>query len=327
MVPLIDMGAGTYHGFEGGLYPGGINVPPASHSQVGLLQSSRVEPRDTNGTPDPSGKIVFLSIGMSNAQQFFCGNKALPPDCDAESFMGKALLDPQVNNSDMIMINGAAGNAIAAAWASPSAPLYNEIRDDSLFYYGLSEAQVQVVWILVANLTPSVSLPEMNADVFFLESHLGNIMRTLRTRYPNLAQVFVASRTYAGYATKNLNPEPYAYEMGFAVKWLIEAQIEQMSGAEIDPIAGDLTYNLAAPWLAWDSYAWANGSTPNSEGLFWLLEDFIEDGTHPSLLGVDKRSERMVDFFKSSPFTTCWFLSTPVCPDLTQVFLPAVAEE
>ena len=25
---LIDLGTGTYQGFEGGLYPGGVNTPP-----------------------------------------------------------------------------------------------------------------------------------------------------------------------------------------------------------------------------------------------------------------------------------------------------------
>ena len=30
-VPINDLGTATYLGFEGGLYPGGTNVPPADH--------------------------------------------------------------------------------------------------------------------------------------------------------------------------------------------------------------------------------------------------------------------------------------------------------
>ena len=35
--------------------------------------------------------------------------------------------------------------------------------------------------------------------------------------------MFLQSRTYGGYATTNENPDPYAYEYGFATKWLIQA--------------------------------------------------------------------------------------------------------
>src|ERR671936_402607 len=47
------------------------------------------------------------------------------------------------------------------------------------------------------------------------------IVAILRARYPNLKLVYVSSRTYGGYATTPLNPEPYAYDSGFAVKWLV----------------------------------------------------------------------------------------------------------
>lgn len=36
----------------------------------------------------------------------------------------------------------------------------------------------------------------------------------------------MSSRTYGGYATTELNPEPYAYQSGFSVKWLVQDQLE-----------------------------------------------------------------------------------------------------
>ncbi|MGH3748867.1 MAG: hypothetical protein ACRDT8_15880, partial [Micromonosporaceae bacterium] len=34
-VPLVDLGAGSYQGEQGGLYPGGVNVRPAAHDTAG----------------------------------------------------------------------------------------------------------------------------------------------------------------------------------------------------------------------------------------------------------------------------------------------------
>ena len=114
----------------------------------------------------------------------------------------------------------------------------------------LSEKQVQVAWVKVARADPIVSLPAADADAYLLLMDLGNIMRTLKTRYPNLQQVFLSSRIYGGYATIPLNPEPYAYETGFAVKWLIQAQIDQVHSGVIDARAGNLDPNAVAPWVA-----------------------------------------------------------------------------
>src|SRR4030095_3761934 len=102
---------------------------------------------------------------------------------------------------------------------------------------GLSEAQVQAVWVKVANAQPTISLPDPNADAFALLGGLGNIARARKDPCPQWEGVFFPSRIYAGYASTTLNPEPYAYESGFAVKWLIEAQIAGEGSLACD--AGD----------------------------------------------------------------------------------------
>lgn len=60
------------------------------------------------------------------------------------------------------------------------------------------------------------------------------VHRHVQRPLPNLQQVFISSRIYAGYATTALNPEPYAYETGFSVKWLIEAQLRQLQKGTVD---------------------------------------------------------------------------------------------
>ena len=55
---------------------------------------------------------------------------------------------------------------------------------------------------------------------------------------PNVKLAYLSSRTYGGYATTPLNPEPYAYESGFSVKWLIEGQLKGEAALNYDPGEG-----------------------------------------------------------------------------------------
>jgi hypothetical protein len=130
----------------------------------------------------------------------------------------------------------------------------------------------------------------------------------MKVRYPNLQIVFISSRIYAGYASTALNPEPYAYESAFGVKWVIEAQITQMNGGGVDPVAGDLNLNSGiAPWIAWGPYLWADGLIPRSDGLIWLCSDLSNDGTHPSPAGRDKVANMLLHHLIDSPQSRPWF--------------------
>ena len=160
-----------------------------------------------------------------------------------------------------------------------------------------------------ADAGPSTALPSASADAYVLETYLGDIARAVKTRYPHAQMIFFSSRIYAGYATTTLNPEPYAYESGFAVKWLVQAQIDQLrnGGVVVDAHAGDLNDNTVAPWIAWGPYLWASGTTPRSDGLVWQQSDFGSDGTHPSTSGRTKVGTMLLNFFLTTPFTKAWF--------------------
>lgn len=313
-VPLSDLIDRTYLGFTGGLYPNCRNILTGAHDSAGLARARSVQPLDGSGNPSPSGKIALLSIGMSNTTQEFCSFSSLAP-CDAWTFMGQAAADPAVNQATLVRVNGARGGQSADRWLTDTAFNYNHIRDAWLTPNGLTERQVQIAWVKVANANPTVSLPNTAADAYVLESRMGIIVRVLKTRYPNLKQVFFSSRIYGGYGT-GLNPEPEAYESGFAVKWLIEAQIRQMEfgGVVQDTRAGDLNLNTGAPWLGWGAYLWTDGTTPRSDGLVWNRSDIDTDGVHPSQSGETKVGGLMLAFFKSSPYTKCWFVAGGVCP-------------
>src|SRR5437867_10806908 len=102
----------------------------------------------------------------------------------------------------------------------------------------------------------------------------------MKGRFPNLQMVYLSSRTYGGFATTPLNPEPYAYESGFAVKWAIQEQIEGRPRTRLNPVQA--LGPVLAPWMAWGPYLWANDGKDRGDGLTWVREDFGPDGTHPS---------------------------------------------
>jgi len=321
LTPLSDWDGGAatrYLGqFDLWLYPNG-NLPPPAHRDAGLQAARAIVPLDADGGASDAGRYVLMSIGFSNTTQEWCSaqtNADGGPPCSAWSFTGQALADPQVDKSRLVIVNGAMGSQTSVRWANPADSNWTRVRDERLAPLGLTEKQVQVLWIKFANAQPMTPLPAMNSDTYTLETHVGAIVRNAKARYPNLKQVFLASRIYAGWATTALNPEPYAYEGGLAVKWAIEAQIRQASTGAVDPRAGNLDYGSVAAWMAWGPYLWGDGLNARSDGLVWPRADFAADGTHPSMSGQQKVGGMLLDFFKQSPFTRCWFTSTgATCP-------------
>lgn len=313
LTPIDDLGIGLYLGrFQGGLYPNGLNSPPLDYLNEGSQRAQQIRSLDPLGRPHRLGKIVFLSLGFSNTTQEFCSQDSFEP-CEPWTFMGQAAEDSRVNHDGLVIVNGAMPSQGAGTWDSPDDLNYDRVVIDKLEPKGLSELQVRAVWLKVANRDPVTSLPKRGADAFALAMSLGDISRAVKVRFPNCLILFISSRAYAGYASTMLNPEPFAYESAFSVKWVIEAQIRQMSGGGIDPIAGDLNHSSIAPLLAWGPYLWADGLVARSDGLFWECEDFEgRDGVHPSASGEQLAGTLLLNFMLESPFSRPWFDAMPL---------------
>ena len=128
----------------------------------------------------------------------------------------------------------------------------------------------------------------------------------MQDRFPNLKITYLSSRTYAGYATSPLNPEPFAYEGGFSVKWLIADQLAGKPELNYDAAKGP----VRAPWLEWGPYVWADGVKPNKDGLSYSVDDYVEaDRTHPSESGRMKVATRLMAFLKNDSTSKSWFLA------------------
>jgi hypothetical protein len=295
LVPLDELGRRTYQGRQGGLYPGGSNERPARHEEAGRALAREVRPLDREGRPAADGKIVLLSIGMSNTTQEF------------SVFQSLANSDPD-RNPRLAIVDGAQGGMAANVVSRPDSPRgaqFWQTVADRLARAGVTPAQVQVAWIKQADPGPTAPFPDVART---LQGELETIVRLAKEKFPNLRLAYLSSRTYGGYATTPLNPEPFAYESGFAVKWLIEKQIDG---------SPELNYSAArgpgrAPWLSWGPYLWADGTKARRDGLSYARSDFAQDGTHPAPGGArDKVARRLLDFFKSDPTARPWFLARP----------------
>ncbi len=320
-LPLPDLGSGLYLGEPGGLYPGGTSVRPAEHLQAGLEAASRVVPRDGAGNPDPEdGRMVLLSVGMSNTQMEFLG-----PDWRGEAFLIRALGLPQ-RNPRLAVVNGAQGGMTAPNWADPTHGLWS-IVDARIGAAGATPAQVQVVWMKLAEAGPSF-LGAFPRHVRILQADLERVARNLRARFPNLAILYVSSRTRAWTAgaagdgrAPGLNPEPYAYESGFAVRWMIEDQMAGRGDLEFDASRGP----VVAPWITWGPYLWADGDVPRSDGLTWRFADVdAQDYTHPSASGARKVADQLLAFFQADA-TAGWFLAPAAAPPAIDVSADVLA--
>ncbi|HTN76847.1 MAG TPA: hypothetical protein VL096_16425, partial [Pirellulaceae bacterium] len=262
--PLTEItGDDRYLGQDGGLYGGGKNTPPDEHRQAAEQALARIQPRNSAGEPASDGRIGFVSISMSNATQEFSAFKQL---ADADN--AKASL--------VTIVDCAQGGQAMAEWVDPQARPWQE-AERRLAAAKISDLQVQVAWIKLANKGPRGDLEEHGRK---LEQDTLAVIQNAKAKFPNLQIAYLSSRIYGGYSSGALNPEPYAYESAFPARWLIQRQIK---GDKALVAEGN---KAQAPLLLWGPYLWADGITPRqADKLTYTREDLANDGTHPSQSG------------------------------------------
>ncbi|MCA9712453.1 MAG: hypothetical protein KDK70_41880, partial [Myxococcales bacterium] len=289
LLPITEIGAGEYLGVaQGGLYPGGSNERPQAHTEAGLAAAASIAPID--------GSICLVSIGMSNTYQKW------------SMFMTQGVASVPDLNPTLRVANGAVGSHPVDTTADPNNEVWGTI-DQQIAGSGCSPAQVQVAWVLHAERGPTGSFLEA-AEVF--HDDLRATVINLADHFPNLRMIYLSSRAYSGYTDRNNNPEPYAHQGAFVVKWLIEEQIEGSDPA--------LSLWAGAPWLSWGPYLWADGLGPDAQAggapgrtipddaLEYECDDYADDGVHPGMGMRQKVTDQLVEFFTSDPTATPWFL-------------------
>lgn len=291
LVPLSDMGASDrYKEQDGGLYGGGSNSPPEAHLKAAMELAAKIRPLDRDGKPSADGKIVLLTHGMSNTTM------------ESQRFIELANADARKNPA-VLLIDGAQGGIDSRKWVEDKHTRRDtspwDTLDKRVKAAGATAEQVQVLWMKHAVARPA-PFGEFPKHALQLKNDTAEILRLLKQRFPNLKLAYLSSRSYGGYAGTELNPEPFAYESAFAVRWLIQDQIK-----------GDAQLSFGdgkAPLVLWGPYLWADGEKGRKAGDFaYKREDFREDGTHPTDSGRQKIAEQLVKFFTTDQTAVGWF--------------------
>lgn len=275
MIRMPDMGPGMeYKGQTGGLYGDGSNIPPPTHDVHGRASADSVQPI--------GGKVVVLCLGYSNVQRecsrFQAEESGVPLDRRNKKYaieIGRGI----------VVVNGAQGNALADDWDQPTEEEYDVVRDQRLPPY--TEADVQVVWmelvLKIENRPPTVPLPDSAAQAWRIRDMCDSVIASIRTRYPNVRQVFLSQKIHGFYS--DAVPEPYSYETGYGIR------------ACILDHAGE-------PFVGWGPYLWDPA---------WGPEYFIDSIGHPSDLALGVIAALLHDFFETSPYAG-WWHGLPVPP-------------
>jgi hypothetical protein len=282
---LPDLAGQTYMGVDGGLYPGGTNDPPAAYAQAGARAANEIAPLDQSGRPDPNGRIVLLSVGMSNASMEF------------QVFVNLAMPDA-ARDQHVVLVDGAQGGYASPRWTDPAFGAYDVVHQ-RLAAAGVTEQQVQAVWLKQS----------MQHFVGSFEAYTSGLLDDLRAfvdeardRWPNLRQIFVSSRAYGGYVSGGSLEEPYVYWTSFADKFLVEDSISHPD---------------QLPWIGWGPYLWTDGTRGRSDGFVWTCADVSPlNGTHPTQQGRMKVAELLRTFFDTSPFAA-WYRGAAAAPGPT----------
>ncbi|WP_254506536.1 hypothetical protein [Anatilimnocola floriformis] len=295
--PLNEMTADDkYKGEDGGLFGEGKNKPPSYYSQFLADASVKIKPLDAAGKPAKDGVIGVISISMSNATQEFSMFKRIADADEAKS--------PRVR-----IVDCAQGGQTMAQWAPRDARPW-EVAANLLTQAKVSPQQVQIAWVKLANAGPRGDLQEHGRK---LEKDTLAVLKNAHEKFPNLRMVYLSSRIYGGYGTGMLNPEPYAYEGAFVVRWIIQDHMKRFGGR------GSVGNDYGSMGITWGPYLWADGTTPRaSDKLIYTREDLAGDGTHPSQEGRKKVADQLLNFFKTDWNAKQWFLKEYLDDDLDQ---------
>ncbi len=159
-LPLPEYGFKLYQGFSGGLYPNGGNNRPPAHLAAGVcIATNQIQPLDAGGHVNTNtGKVVLLSVGMSNATQEWASGDNVTHDI-TRAFKYRADRDPS-ENPQLMIVDGAQGGQDASQWTNINGATWSNVVL-RLNAAGVTANQVQAMWLKEAIGGPMSLLPAL----------------------------------------------------------------------------------------------------------------------------------------------------------------------
>ncbi len=282
-VPLNELGTAKYLEFTGGLYANGRNEPSADQADALRKMAAAIEPLDKDGKADPKGKIVVAGIGASVCRQIF------------------DVLDKADTRGPVVFVNCAKGGHDVNKISDPERK-YWESAADAVRKAGLSPAQVQVAWYQSDDLGDTRD--EFPGRPQRLQEGIAKNMRELKQAFPNARICYHSARHTTAFATgkaKDKHGEPRPWHVGWAVKWLIEAQTAGQAGLQFEGAAATV------PLIAWATYFWTEADKPRKDGYQWTRDMNVADGIHLTDAGKNRVAGELLAFWRTDPFARTWF--------------------
>lgn len=261
---------------QGGLYPSGSNIPTG-------IQATRLQ----KATNKLTGQISVVCFGASNCMYEGMEFQSLHPtnfvNC---AYSGK-------NLDKMLQDN---------YWTQTHTTISGS---------GISESSIQIA-ILESNIFSEL----INTGTFteytnYLVNKLISVCQRILIEYPSVKIIYFGGTTSTQYVLPSFTKfnEPWSYYLSWAIKFLIEKQING------DPLLEINGPNKKSPLLSWMIPQWSNGTEPNNFGFSWGINDVspaypgaVENGIHPSIVGAQKVANQWLNFFQTDYYTSQWFI-------------------
>lgn len=289
-IPLTDMGRRTYYGYLGGLYPNAASMPSGQYAADLSEFAGDIVPLDTFGNYNTSkGKIGFIAIGASTC--------AITMNRLRDKTVGNPLTNPY-----LAMATATDGGTSVDEIMNAENYVYWDTAFSKLKKNDIDYRQVEVIYFETDD---SLQTSDFPGRPLLSKDKYAQAMRTFKLKFPNIKLVYLLGRTTAFIKPKKsgkvTNSEPVPYENGWTCKFVIQDQINGVSGLEYKGASA------VAPMVTWGWYEWAYGTDqPRNDGFTWTIDDTI-DGLHANDEGADTLSTNFQNFLLNDPYASIWY--------------------